>query len=113
MDCCPDRDIRMIRRDTMRRRTFVQSFAAAILAEALPLRAHGASPQSAVLSLGDAPLATVPQDFVGISFEMPQLYNPNYYAPSNTSLVLAYRKLSGNGVLRAGGHLSDVTRWVG
>jgi hypothetical protein len=88
----------------MRRPTFVQSFAAAILAEALPLRACGASPQSAVLSLGDAPLATVPQDFVAISFEMPQLYNPNYYAASNASLVLAYRKLSRNGVLRAGGH---------
>jgi hypothetical protein len=97
----------------MQRRTFVQSFAAAVLAEALPLRADGTSPQNALLSLGKAPFATMPRDFVGISFEMPQLYNPNYYAASNTSLVLAYRKLSSNGVLRAGGHLSDVTRWEG
>jgi hypothetical protein len=97
----------------MQRRTFIQSFAAAILADALPLRANGPSPQNALLSMGTAPLAIVPQDFVGLSFEMPQLYNPNYYAASNTSLVLAYRKLSSNGVLRAGGHLSDVTRWEG
>jgi len=97
----------------MQRRTFVQSLAATILAEALTLRAHGASPQGTVLSVGEAPLATMPQDFVGISFEMPQLYNPNYYAASNTSLVLAFRKLTANGVLRAGGHLSDVTRWEG
>jgi hypothetical protein len=96
----------------MQRRTFVQSFAAAILVEALPLRSYGISTQNALLSLGNIPLATMPQDFVGISFEMPQLYNPDYYAASNTSLVLAYRQLSSKGILRAGGHLSDVTRWA-
>jgi len=96
----------------MQRRSFAQGFAAAFLAQAVPFRSYGAS-EKGVLSLNDMPLATVPQDFVGISFEMPQLYNPNYYAAAHTSLVRAYRELSDNGVLRAGGHLSDVTRWDG
>jgi hypothetical protein len=100
----------------MQRRAFVQSFIAAFLEVSLSLRSHGAATKrtkSASLSLGTVPSATMPEDFVGLSFEMPQLYNPDYYTASNTSLVLAYRNLSGKGVLRAGGHLSDVTRWAG
>ena len=67
----------------------------------------------AELSLSGKKLASLPKDFTGISFEAPQLYNPAYYSAANASLVEAYKNLSSHGVLRAGGHLSDVTRWKG
>jgi hypothetical protein len=52
-------------------------------------------------------------DFTGLSYEMPQLYNPSYFSASNRSLVEAFRRLSSSGVLRLGGNLSDVARWSG
>jgi hypothetical protein len=97
----------------MQRRTFVQSLSAAVLGQTVSFPRFDTSSENAVLKLGNAPVASMPLDFVGTSFEMPQLYNPDYYAASNARLVLAYRKLGANGVLRAGGHLSDVTRWEG
>ena len=65
------------------------------------------------LSLSGRKIASMPRDYTGISFEAPQLYNPAYYSPANLSLVEAYKNLSSQGILRAGGHLSDVTRWKG
>ena len=68
---------------------------------------------SAKLSLSVKKLASMPKDYTGISFEAPQLYNPAYFSAANESLIAAYKNLSSFGVLRAGGHLSDVTRWQG
>ena len=68
---------------------------------------------TADLSLSGTKIASMPRNFTGFSFETPQLYNPAYFSPNNTPLVDAYKKLSRHGVLRAGGHLSDVTRWKG
>ena len=98
----------------MQRRTFLErlAFAAAgSLVAPHTLRALNVSAPPSTLTLGETKLAAMPSDFIGISFESPQLYNPRYFAASNTSLVEAYRKLSRSGVLRAGGHLSDVSRW--
>ena len=55
----------------------------------------------------------MPKDYTGISFEAPQLYNPAYFSVANATLVEAYKKLSSHGILRSGGHLSEVTRWKG
>jgi hypothetical protein len=63
------------------------------------------------LSVDDAILCHVPEDYVGLSFESPQLYNPSYFSPKSKALVKAFRELSKHGVLRSGGHLSDVSRW--
>jgi hypothetical protein len=65
------------------------------------------------LTISRKKLASMPRDYTGISFEEPQLYNPAYFSVANVSLVEAYKKLSSHGILRAGGHLSDVTRWKG
>jgi hypothetical protein len=67
----------------------------------------------AQLNISGQKLASMPKDFTGISFEQPQLYNPAYFSATNVSLVSAYKELSSHGILRAGGHLSDVTRWNG
>jgi hypothetical protein len=70
-------------------------------------------PPIAELSISSKKLASMPKDYTGISFEEPQLYNPAYFSATNVTLVEAYKKLSSHGILRAGGHLSDVTRWKG
>jgi hypothetical protein len=98
----------------MQRRTFIErlTFLAGSLTLPSPMRALMSS-SAAKLTIESTKLATMPADFVGISFESPQLYNPNYFSPANTTLVDAVKKLSRNGILRAGGHLSDVSRWKG
>jgi hypothetical protein len=58
-------------------------------------------------------LATMPQDFLGLSYESAQLADPAFFSASNTTLVRAFRDLSPRGVLRLGGNLSDVTLWKG
>lgn len=54
---------------------------------------------------------TVPPDFLGLSYETPQLYNPAYFAPSNRALAALFRAISAHGVVRFGGSLSAYTRW--
>jgi hypothetical protein len=46
------------------------------------------------LSLSSKKLASMPVDYVGISFEEPQLYNPAYFSVANVALVESYKKLS-------------------
>jgi Glycosyl hydrolase family 79, N-terminal domain len=55
----------------------------------------------------------MPLDFTGLSYETGQLYNPNFFSPQNTALIAAFRGLSNHGVLRLGGHLSNITPWDG
>ena len=97
----------------MRRRTFLHNAGLTLAGSLLGSGKLRAITPAVTLTMGTTPVATMARDFTGFSFESPQLYNPSYFAASNASLVEAYRKLSGNGVLRAGGHLSDVSRWKG
>ena len=55
----------------------------------------------------------MPMDFTGLSYEAGQLYNAEYFSPRNTALIAAFRGLSTYGVLRLGGHLSNITPWEG
>jgi hypothetical protein len=55
----------------------------------------------------------MPADFVGLSYEMGQLYNARYFSRDNLPLVSAFRALNTSGVLRLGGHLSNITPWEG
>jgi hypothetical protein len=59
------------------------------------------------------PLAAMPQDFMGLSYESAQLADPAFFSASNATLVRALRGLSPHGVLRLGGTLSDMTLWKG
>jgi len=99
----------------MKRRSFLKQ--ASLAFAGTVLSAHSLSADTpavdATFTAGDSKLASVPKDFTGVSIEAPQLYNPNYYSAKNKSLVEAFRALSSNGVLRSGGHLSDVARWKG
>ncbi len=57
--------------------------------------------------------AVMPADFTGLSYESGQLYNPEYFSARNTALVGAFHGLNHSGVLRLGGHLSNITPWEG
>jgi hypothetical protein len=57
--------------------------------------------------------AVMPADFTGLSYESGQLYNPEFFSAHNTALIRSFRGLNHSGVLRLGGHLSNITPWEG
>jgi hypothetical protein len=84
---------------------------------AVKFSAAAGSVQTAEIVL-EAPKAgaewkTVPEDFVGLSYESGQLYNAAFFSVKNAALIKAFRELSPKGVLRMGGHLSNITPWEG
>jgi hypothetical protein len=99
----------------MDRRCFVRGagLSVAALASAVATNA-GAQVRAVYLTIdSNQKLATMPQDFLGLSYESAQLADPAFFSASNTTLVRAFRELSPRGVLRLGGTLSDVTLWKG
>lgn len=57
------------------------------------------------------PIAHIPADFTGLSYESSQLAHPHFFSASNTELVSYFRTLGDTGVLRLGGNLSEFTVW--
>jgi hypothetical protein len=95
----------------MNRREFVYGAASAAFAS---LNASGANSNVAVkLTRPGNESHVMPADFIGLSYEMGQLYNPLFFSRDNLPLVKAFRGLNMNGVLRLGGHLSNITDWEG
>ncbi len=69
---------------------------------------------SVVLSIdAQTALVTIPEDFIGLSYESGQLADPGFFSAENMELVALFRTLSPSGVLRLGGNLSEFTRWSG
>ncbi|HEV2644931.1 MAG TPA: hypothetical protein VGU46_01060 [Acidobacteriaceae bacterium] len=95
----------------MDRREFI-SLTATAVATVIVRPALAQSP-AIELTLPSIPGPTMPAEFTGLSYEMAQIYNPNFFSPSNTPLITAFRNLSPHGVLRLGGHLSNITPWEG
>src|SRR5580698_1778254 len=96
------------------RRRFVSLTAAATAAK-MGLPGVGLGQAAATIQI-EAPRsrgAVMPADFTGLSYESGQLYNADYFSPKNAALIDAFRGLSRNGVLRLGGHLSNITPWEG
>ena len=55
--------------------------------------------------------ARIPENFLGLSYEAPQLYNDRFFAPRNHALIEAFHGIAPQGVLRFGGSLSAYSRW--
>lgn len=51
--------------------------------------------------------ATIPRDFIGVSYVSAQLANPVFFSAKNTALTALFRELSDQGVLRLGGETSE------
>ena len=101
----------------MNRRTFLRNAAAITAAARLAPHSLFAQPAqqpiAATLAIDEAQtLATVPQDFIGLSYESAQLANPAFFAASNKALIALFRELSGDGVLRLGGGTSEFTHFT-
>jgi hypothetical protein len=96
------------------RRSFVRRTGYSFAALALTAQARAAQTRSVAVTVDTSrALATMPQDFVGLSYESAQLADPAFFSASNTTLVRAFRELCPRGVLRLGGTLSDMTLWKG
>jgi hypothetical protein len=92
----------------LNRRRFVALTAAAALTP--NLRAIAQAPAKLTLHR-DQPGPLIPEDFVGLSYEIQQLSDPSFFAPSNHGLIAQFRALAPHGVLRLGGNTSDVGWW--
>lgn len=93
------------------RRSFVRG--AGMSVAAMATRVHAQVRAVGLTIDSNKKLATMPQDFLGLSYESAQLADPAFFSASNTTLVSAFRELCPQGVLRLGGNLSDVTLWEG
>lgn len=97
----------------MKRRDFVEMLAVAGGAAAFPGIA-AASGQAVKLGYDRARTgATIPRDFVGLSFERAQLSNPGYFSAENKAFVRLIRGLSPSGSIRLGGSSGEHTAYVG
>jgi hypothetical protein len=97
---------------TFDRRHLLKSGSAA-LASTLLRKAHSQTPTATcAVRLTDDVAASVPQSFIGLSYESPQLANPAFFSAQNAALVSLFRDLAPQGgVLRTGGNLSAFTGW--
>lgn len=99
------------------RRRFLQLSAASAVVATPGLRAFAqaapnAAPNAAPLTLHpDRNGPQVPASFIGLSYEIEQLSDPQFFSANNTGLVARFRELTPNGVLRLGGNTSDVGWW--
>lgn len=100
----------------MKRRRFLQG-AGAVAAACLSGRSVFGGPNStalqATLAVDESEQgASVPRDFVGLSYESAQLANPAFFSGGNTRLIQILRGLGEEGVLRLGGGTSEFTAFT-
>ena len=55
----------------------------------------------------DSPSHQIPLNYNGLSYELAQLTDPNFFAATNRELIALFRLLSPQGVLRLGGNSSE------
>jgi len=53
----------------------------------------------------------MPEDYIGLSYEVQQLLDPTFFSGQNTGLIRAFKALSEHGVLRLGGNTSEFEWW--
>jgi hypothetical protein len=100
----------------MNRRDFLFNAGAAAASCAI---SHAALAQSdaqsipAALTIDESTtLATVPAEFIGLSYESAQLANSAFFSAGNTQLIALFRELADRGVLRLGGGTSEFTAFT-
>src|SRR5580704_5227768 len=97
------------------RRTFISGAAATAALAHSPARllsqAMATSPEIGLSADFSKPLATMPLDFTGLSYESAQLGHPDFFSSSNHGLIGLFRCLNPRGVLRIGGNTAEYTRW--
>jgi hypothetical protein len=101
----------------MNRRGFLRGAGAAAAASCFATRSlcEPSSGETIAASLTvdeSVTLATIPQDFTGLSYESAQLANPAFFSAQNTALIALFGGLGEQGVLRLGGGTSEFTAFT-
>lgn len=92
------------------RRKFIASAALSIAASRLHAQSQPKSPVTLTLpTQADGP--QMPNDFVGLSYEVQQLTEPEFFSPQNSGLIAQFKLLAPAGVLRLGGNTSEFGWW--
>jgi hypothetical protein len=60
---------------------------------------------------GEAKGPHMPEDYVGLSYEVQQLVDPSFFSAENTGLIREFEALGAHGVLRLGGNTSEYEWW--
>jgi len=95
---------------TITRRSFLSTSALALAATRL--RAQNRTPiQASLVIPAEATGPHMPADFVGLSYEVRELTNPDFFSAKNTGLIRAFRQISTHGVLRIGGNTGEFGWW--
>jgi hypothetical protein len=97
----------------LNRRDIVKSCMALLAATlAPPSRAKSRTRSTASLkAYPGQDLASVPADFIGLSYESQELQNPAFFSPGNRELIARFRDLTAQGTLRLGGDTADYAFW--
>lgn len=92
------------------RRRFLATTACTVAAARLYVQ--GQNKVRVVLSVPkEATGPRMPIDFVGLSYEVQQLADPNFFSRQNSGLIREFKALSSTGVLRLGGNTSEFAYW--
>jgi hypothetical protein len=92
----------------MSRRSFLATAAMSVAASRL--RAQG-SAQVTLAIPAEANGSHMPEDYIGLSYEVQQLLDPTFFSAQNTGLIREFKALSARGVLRLGGNTSEYEWW--
>jgi hypothetical protein len=90
------------------RRRFLAAGALSIAAT----RLRGQSSAQATLRIPrEANGPHMPDDYIGLSYEVQQLVDPSFFSAENARLIREFKVLSAHGVLRLGGNTSEFEWW--
>ena len=92
------------------RRYFIATAACAAAVARINAQSSGTAKVSITLP-AEATGPHMPADFVGLSYEVQQLVDPNFFSSQNTGLIRELKALSSHGVLRLGGNTSEFAYW--
>jgi hypothetical protein len=99
----------------MNRRQFLLNLASTTIAAVAADKsfAQPAGAANALLTIDETSAShLIPSNYTGLSYELAQLSDPDFFAASNKDLVAFFRLLSPNGVLRLGGNTSETCWFV-
>ncbi len=92
------------------RRCFLATAGMSIAASRLRAQSHAETPVTLQIP-AEAAGPHIPEDFVGLSYEIQQLSDPAFFSPKNTGLIRAFKQISSDGVLRLGGNTGEFAWW--
>src|SRR6185437_1269029 len=105
---CAAPEKRAIRMNRITRRRFLAT--STMCVAATQLRAQSAAHATLTIP-SEAVGPHIPEDFIGLSYEVQQLVDPTFFSGQNTGLIQAFKALSAPGVLRLGGNTSEFEWW--